>query len=241
MPSAKRKRVHPSAVLAPMPATLDPMLPTLVRQPFSDPEYLFEPKLDGYRAICFVEDSRVRFLSRKGHRLTERFPELRQISASVKAESAIIDGEVVALDQAGLPCFEGLHGRSSKVVCVTVFYAFDLLYLDGYDLTQCPLIARKTALRKILPKSDTGIGCVIQSMFSAAASVSSERLKECGSRAWWRSVRTVSTVVGDRVSGRRLRRPTAEAKCKYDAPRRDRPKRSAALNPAEPPPTTTTS
>jgi bifunctional non-homologous end joining protein LigD len=156
MATAKRKRVHPAAVLAPMPATLDPMLPTLVRQPFSDPEYLFEPKLDGYRAICFVENRRVRFLSRKGHSLTERFPELRRISASVKAESVIIDGEVVALDQEGMPCFEGLHGRSSKVACVTVFYAFDLLYLDGYDLTQCPLIARNTALRKILPKNDTG-------------------------------------------------------------------------------------
>jgi bifunctional non-homologous end joining protein LigD len=150
-----RKSIHASAIRAAMPSTLEPMLPTLVRQPFSDPEYLFEPKLDGYRAICFVQDGRVRFLSRKGHSLTERFPELRRISTSVKAKSAIIDGEVVALDQDGMPCFEGLHGRSSEVACVTVFYAFDLLYLDGYDLTQCPLLARKAALKRILPKGDT--------------------------------------------------------------------------------------
>src|SRR6266487_1080965 len=125
--SAKTKRPHPSAVAASMPSVIDPMLPTLIRQPFSDPEYLFEPKLDGWRALCFVQDGRVRFLSRKGHSLTERFPELRRIS--VKAKSAIIDGEVVALDQEGKPCFEGLHGRSSELACVVVFYAFDLLYV----------------------------------------------------------------------------------------------------------------
>src|SRR6266487_2663900 len=73
--SAKTKRPHPSAVAASMPSVIDPMLPTLVRQPFSDPEYLFEPKLDGWRALCFVQDGQTRFLSRKGHSLTERFPE----------------------------------------------------------------------------------------------------------------------------------------------------------------------
>jgi len=138
-----------------MPSVIDPMLPTLVMQPFSNPEYLFEPKLDGYRAICFLQDGRVRFLSRKGHSLTERFPALRRICTSVKASSAIIDGEVVALDEQGRPCFEGLHGRSRNAACVTVFFAFDLLYLDGYNLTQCPLIARKAALKRILPKRDT--------------------------------------------------------------------------------------
>jgi len=126
------------------------MLPTIVRQPFSDSEYLFEPKLDGWRALCFVQDGQIRFLSRKGHSLTERFPERRRIS--VRAKSAIIDGEVVALDQDGMPCFEGLHGRSSEVACVVVFYAFDLLHVDGYDLTACPLITRKALLKRILPK-----------------------------------------------------------------------------------------
>jgi bifunctional non-homologous end joining protein LigD len=149
---AKVRRPHPAAVVAPMPAAIEPMLPMLVREPFSDPEFLFELKLDGYRAICFVESGRVRFLSRKGHSLTERFPELRRIS--VKATTAILDGEVVALDQEGMPCFEGLHGRSSQAACVTVFFAFDLLYLDGYDLTGCPLVARKAALKRILPKGD---------------------------------------------------------------------------------------
>jgi len=80
---------------------------------------------------------------------------LRRISTAVKASSAIIDGEGVALDQHGVPCFEGLHGRSSATACVTVFFAFDLLHLDGYDLTQCPLITRKAALKRILPKRDT--------------------------------------------------------------------------------------
>ena len=55
-----------------------------------------------------------------------------------------------------MPCFEGLQGRSSEVVCVVVLYAFDLLYVDGYDLTACPLIARKALLKGILPKVNTG-------------------------------------------------------------------------------------
>jgi len=152
--SAKTRRPHRSAVAASMPSLIDPMLPTLVTQPFSDPQYLFEPKLDGWRALCFVQDGQIRFLSRKGHSLTERFPELRRIL--VKAKSAIIDGEVVALDHEGMPCFEGLHGRSSEIACVVVFYAFDLLYMDGYDLTACPLIARKALLKGILPKGNAG-------------------------------------------------------------------------------------
>ncbi len=152
--SAKTKRPHPLGVAASMPSVIDPMLPTLVRQPFSDPEYLFDPKLDGWRALCFVQDGQIRFLSRKGHSLTERFPELRRIS--MKAKSAIIDGEVVALDQEGMrPALKDYTGEVARLPAV-VFYAFDLLYVDGYDLTACPLLARKALLKRILTKGNAG-------------------------------------------------------------------------------------
>ena len=135
---------------------VEPMLATLAKTPFSQPDWLFEPKWDGYRAICFLQDGVVRFASRNRKSLTERFPDLQRIAKSIKAASAVLDGEIVALDQAGVPCFDGLRSRTSAADCVIVYYAFDLLHLDGRDLTKDPLIERKSALKKILPKSGTG-------------------------------------------------------------------------------------
>ena len=135
---------------------VQPMLPTLTKAPFSNPDGLFEPKWDGYRAICFLENGRVRFASKNRKSLTQRFPELQRIPKSIKAETAILDGEIVALDKKGVPCFAGL--RSGKVAneCAIVFYAFDLLNLNGDDLTEKPVVERKAILKRILPKQDTG-------------------------------------------------------------------------------------
>jgi bifunctional non-homologous end joining protein LigD len=138
-----------------MRSVVVPMQPTLARQPFSNPDWLFEPKWDGYRAICFLQDGKVRFVSKNNKSLTERFPDLQGITKSIKAESAILDGEIVALDKKGVPCFDGLRSRRSVGECVIVFYAFDLLFLDGQEHTQRPLISRKAALKKILPKRHT--------------------------------------------------------------------------------------
>ena len=105
--------------------------------------------------MCFVRDGKAHLVSRKRNSLSERFPELRDIASAVKAETAIIDGEIVALDQNGLPHFEGLRSRRHRSYSI-VFYAFDLLYLDGFDLTGCPLLKRKALLKRILPKDNTG-------------------------------------------------------------------------------------
>ena len=71
-----------------MPSIVEPMVPTLSKQPFSNPDWLFEPKWDGYRAICFLENGVVRFVSRNRKSLTERFPDLERIPNSIKAETA---------------------------------------------------------------------------------------------------------------------------------------------------------
>ncbi|HET6889826.1 MAG TPA: hypothetical protein VFH31_01885 [Pyrinomonadaceae bacterium] len=149
----KRNRPHAATVKAPMPASLERMLPTLIRRPFSDPNWIYEPKWDGWRALCFIRDGQARFLSRKKNSLNERFPELRDIAKLVKADTVILDGEIVALDAQGIPRFEGLHHRKQNFA--VVYYSFDVLYLDGFDLTQCPLIVRKKALKKILPRGNT--------------------------------------------------------------------------------------
>lgn len=137
---------------APFPSAVEPMLPTLVKAPFSNPDWVFEPKWDGYRAICFVRDGDVRLVSKRRNDLTAKFPSLRSLAESVKAKSAVMDGEIVALDENGLPCFDALRSRKTVGDCVIVFYAFDLLYLDGLDFTSRPLIERKAALKKILPR-----------------------------------------------------------------------------------------
>jgi bifunctional non-homologous end joining protein LigD len=88
-----------------MPAFVEPMRPTPIKLPFSDSQWLFEPKWDGYRAVCFLHDGKVRFLSRSRNNLTRRFPELQEVAELIKAKSAIVDGEIVALDRAGKPSF----------------------------------------------------------------------------------------------------------------------------------------
>ena len=138
------------------PAIVQPMLPTLVKAPFSNPDWIFEPKWDGYRAVCFLENGSVRFASKNRKSLTQRFLDLQRIPKSIKAETAILDGEIVALDKKGVPCFAGLRSGKIASECAIVFYAFDLLNLNGEDLTQKPVTERKRLLKRILPKRDKG-------------------------------------------------------------------------------------
>jgi bifunctional non-homologous end joining protein LigD len=137
-----------------MPTQFEPMLPTLVHKPFSGKEWLFEPKWDGWRATCFVKDGEARFVSRRRNSLSERFPHLKLVTETIKTKTAVLDGEIVALDRDGLPRFDALRSRRTGVAIV--FYAFDLLYLDGFNLTACSLVQRKALLKSILPKDNTG-------------------------------------------------------------------------------------
>jgi bifunctional non-homologous end joining protein LigD len=131
-----------------------PMLATKVVAPFSRSGWLFEPKWDGYRAICFLQEGVVRFTSRNQRDLTKRFPELQSITKSIKASTAIIDGEIVALDENGVQCFEQLQNHTRD--CAIIYFAFDLLFLDGKSLTDVPLIQRKAHLKRILTMSMAG-------------------------------------------------------------------------------------
>lgn len=94
----------------------------------------------------------MRFVSRKQRSLSERFPVLQEGVDEVKAENAILDGEIVALDPQGMPVFEGLRSGRKARGCVIVFQVFDLLYLDGQSLVDERLIVRKRKLKKVLKK-----------------------------------------------------------------------------------------
>jgi len=154
----------PGARKAEMPRVIHPMLATLVDEPFSSDEWLFEIKWDGYRAVAFVEKGKVRLVSRNQNEFTPEFPELQEIASRVNAKQAVLDGEIVALDEQGRPSFSMMQQRSGlktgterrardKSVPI-VYYAFDLLYADGYDVMRGDLENRKDALKALLNTSE---------------------------------------------------------------------------------------
>jgi len=152
------------AVRKPMPIAIHPMLATPVEKAFDDPEWLFEIKWDGYRAVAFLKDGNLRLVSRNQNDLTGEFPELHELSKLIKAENAVLDGEIVALDEQGRASFSLMQQRTgirkggrrtgARRDLQVVYYIFDLLYIDGYDLRQVALEQRKQVLSQIIEASD---------------------------------------------------------------------------------------
>lgn len=141
-----------------MPSRLEPMLATLVEQPFSDPNWLFEIKWDGVRAMAWIADGALTLRSRNNIDITARYPELAALPRRFAGREAILDGEIVALDAHGRGEFQRLQERmhvrapGEKQVRETpvVYFAFDLIYCDGYDLRDAPLLERKQLLQRML-------------------------------------------------------------------------------------------
>ncbi len=145
---------------APLPVEIRPMLAEIADKAFDDPHWVYEIKWDGYRAVAYIEDGKVRLVSRNQNDLTKEFPELAALPELIRAKTAVLDGEVVALDESGRTSFSliqrrtgirafGRHVSGDKSLAIQ-YYAFDLLYLDGYDLRRAPLTARKEKLAEII-------------------------------------------------------------------------------------------
>ena len=130
------------------PPAVRPMVLRRFVEPFSDPDWLFEVKHDGFRALAYVVDGDCRLVSRKNHTYKRFEPVSQSIAAALGDRDAIIDGEIVCLADDGRALFKNLMYRRGE----PYFYAFDLLWLDGEDLRECPLIERKKTLRKIVPR-----------------------------------------------------------------------------------------
>jgi bifunctional non-homologous end joining protein LigD len=152
----------PSARKAPFPDSkkLRPMLATLTDKAFDSPGWLWEPKLDGIRILAYLRDGNVELRSRRGVDVTQQYPRLVADLKSQPVQSMVLDGEVCALDEAGVPRFQLLQPRINLVKGVdhrrvdaelpVVYFAFDLLYLDGYDLKDTPLRERRALLERRL-------------------------------------------------------------------------------------------
>ena len=134
---------------------IEPIAPTWRKEPFDHPEWLFEVKYDGFRALCFVENGRCSFVSRRGNVFT-RFDALCEQVASALChdvvselglDDAVVDGEVIATDESGRPQFYDLLRRTRS----PSYIAFDLLWLNGTDLRALPLRERRRRLEMMLP------------------------------------------------------------------------------------------
>jgi bifunctional non-homologous end joining protein LigD len=128
-------------------ARIHPMRLTRVQEPFDDPDYIFELKHDGFRAIAYIEDGKCKLDSRNAKHF--KFLSLSQSLAEIDVDDAILDGEVICLDSKGVSRFDHLTNRRYE----PVFYSFDLLWLDGKDLRKLPLLERKERLEKLLKKT----------------------------------------------------------------------------------------
>ncbi len=141
----------PGARKTPAPAVVEPMLAILTETPPPGARWLHEVKLDGYRILARIANGRVRLMTRNGLDWTAKFgPQIGKAFNALPVREATIDGELV-VDVNGTSSFSALQaalseGRTERLI----FYTFDLLYLDGYDLTGTPLIHRKDALRSVI-------------------------------------------------------------------------------------------
>ena len=144
-----------------VPKDIEPMLATLADEPFDSPDWLYELKMDGIRALVVKDGEKFEMWTRNDRPLTERFPTLAAALRELPGDSAVLDGEIVALDSEGHSHFELIQPRihlsrerdiaEADDRIPVYFYAFDLLYLNGYDLRRFPLEQRKAVLKKLIP------------------------------------------------------------------------------------------
>ena len=143
-----------------------PMLPSLARQPFDSPDYLYELKWDGIRALASVRDGRTLLTDRNGRDITHLFPELSQVRVQGRAGVTVLDGEIVCLGKDGRPSFPSLQERLTQETAhhstshpPASYMAFDVLYVNGLTVMGERLQRRKALLNQLLASSDLAQPC----------------------------------------------------------------------------------
>ncbi len=148
----------PGARKSKLPSFIPPQLATLVKEPPSGDEWLHELKFDGYRMLCRIDRGRVSVWSRNGKDWTEKFQNVVEAVKSLKATSAMLDGEIVIVDAQGRSSFQKLQRAMGKATTTGFAYeVFDLIYLDGFSLTQTPLKHRKELLKNLVGAKSRGV------------------------------------------------------------------------------------
>lgn len=134
------------------PRSIHPQLATLVNQPPAGKKWIYEIKFDGYRLIIFKKNNKVKIMTRNQHDWTNKFPILVKAIKKISSKNFILDGEVVVLDKQQRSNFQLLQNAITKNKTGFIYYIFDLIYFDHYNLTHLPLLTRKKILSQILSK-----------------------------------------------------------------------------------------
>jgi bifunctional non-homologous end joining protein LigD len=226
-------RLVPSGPPEAMPDALAPMLAMTVDAARSDPDWLFEPKLDGYRVIAFVQDTAVRLQSRRGLDLTAQFPEIADALTALGADGMILDGEIVALGPDGRPSFNALQNRAQRKsgkdiadaqrLTPAVLVCFDLLHFAGMNLRSAPYAERRRYLSQcLLPSAHIQLihaardgeslyAAAIASGYEGVVAKRLDSIYQPGQRvAAWRKVKPVRSaefVIGGCTKGKGAREP----------------------------------
>jgi len=151
------RRTSPRAA----PAFVTPMAAHLVAELPEGEDWTYEAKLDGYRALLIRNGPKVELRSRNNKDLTRMYPGIAAMGAHLETEQVVLDGEIVALDIEGRPAFQALQHRSSYPNHQIMFYAFDVLHVNGRDWTHRPLSARREKLATVLANSGLKMSLVL--------------------------------------------------------------------------------
>lgn len=154
-PKAKpAKTVEVGGKKAEMPHLILPMMAKLADKPFNHPDWIFENKWDGFRAVAEVKNGEVELYSRSQKSFKEQYPQLVKALKKLAVKNVILDGEIVVQDEKGRVVFQDLQNFQNTPTEYLYYYVFDILYLNGLDLTHLPLLERKKHLEKVLQNSD---------------------------------------------------------------------------------------
>jgi len=213
------ERLVPTGKPRPVPASLAPMQAELGEAAFNHRDWMWEPKLDGYRALAFIEPKGVQLRSRRGLDLAKDFPRLVAELGMQAANTMVLDGEIVAFDAAGKPSFNAMQNRSQA----SVFYCFDLVNFEGIDLRKLDYADRRRYLAQCLLPSplvqlvhaaDDGVALHQAAIASGLEGVIGKRKDsryESGKRSGaWRKVKATQSaefVIGGYTTGKGARAP----------------------------------
>ncbi|QXV66202.1 DNA ligase D [Mucilaginibacter sp. 21P] len=150
------KAVLKKAAKAKIPTGIKPMLATLVSEPFDDPDWEYEVKWDGYRALAFINKGEVELSSRNNKSFNDKYYPLTKLLQEWKI-NAVVDGEILVLNDKGVSNFGALQNWRSEADGELVYYVFDLLWYDGKNLMDLPLSERQAVLKDVIPTDDDRI------------------------------------------------------------------------------------
>ena len=178
------------------PDFVPPMMAESAKAPFDSQDWIFEIKLDGYRAITVFDSAgKARLWSRNGLSLEAKFPAIAKAVSKLKLRDTILDGEVVAVDENGIPRFQLLQRFQKQPTAPTLYYVFDILWYKGEGLTNKPILERRKVLERVLkPAAGIQLGSYVEAEGKALFELTKEK-------GWRESSPNAKTVFTGQASG----------------------------------------